>query len=238
MWGRLRQFTPARIGLRRAGDRLGSGEVLDLRSAHALARDAVHEPLDVDATRTALDALGLGPVSVVASAARDRAEYLRRPDLGRMPGADFALPPVEADVALVIADGLSATAVHEHGLPLAQAIVRALGDGLRIAPPIVATGARVALSDHIAVALGVPTVVMLIGERPGLSVPSSLGIYLTHHPQIGLPDSRRNCISNVHPPDGLGYDRAAAVLAALVHGARELGESGVRLKDTAGELPP
>ncbi|GAB3300848.1 ethanolamine ammonia-lyase subunit EutC [Epidermidibacterium keratini] len=237
LWESLRRFTPARIGLRRSGDRLGTDVVLDLRASHALARDAVHEALDVERTRDGLDSLGLGRSSVVASAARDRAEYLRRPDLGRMPGEALTLASVDADVALVVADGLSATAVHEHGLPLAKAIVDSLGASLRVAPPVVAVHARVALSDHIGAALGVSTVVMMIGERPGLSVPASLGIYLTHQPQIGLPDSRRNCISNVHPPDGLGYERAAGVLAALVRGARELGESGVRLKDTAGDLP-
>ena len=151
------------------------------------------------------------------------------------------LPPLDrrrrepergADVGFVLADGLSPRALAEHGAPLLTALVDELADHYSLAPPVIATQARVALGDHVAEAMGVRTVVVLIGERPGLSVADSLGIYLTHLPRPGRADSDRNCISNIHPPDGLGYRRAARVAAGLVGGARRLGRSGVDLKDT------
>ncbi|WP_211280614.1 ethanolamine ammonia-lyase light chain EutC, partial [Mycobacteroides salmoniphilum] len=121
----------------------------------------------------------------------------------------------------------------DHGVPLLQALHQRL-HGYSIAPLVIATQARVALGDHIGVALGVDTVLVLIGERPGLSVADSVGIYLTHNPVVGCSDAQRNCVSNIHPPEGLGYDQAAQVVAALVAGAREIGRSGVALKDMTG----
>ncbi|WP_344201841.1 ethanolamine ammonia-lyase light chain EutC, partial [Aeromicrobium alkaliterrae] len=140
----------------------------------------------------------------------------------------------EDDLVIVLADGLSPRALVDHGAGMLAALVEAFGERYRVAPPVVATQARVALGDHVGEALGVTTVVVVIGERPGLSVADSLGLYLTHAPRAGRSDADRNCISNVHPPEGLGYAVAARTAAALVAGARELGASGVRLKDQGG----
>ncbi|MFD1861260.1 ethanolamine ammonia-lyase subunit EutC [Aeromicrobium camelliae] len=236
-WDRLRAVTQSRIGQDRIGDTVSSAEVLRFRSAHALARDAVREPLDVEPLTQAIDALGLGPAVVVASQAGSREEYLRRPDLGRRP-ADLAPVPADvgADVGVVIADGLSTTAVAEHAVPMLAAIRDVFAGRLTLAPVVVATDARVALGDHVGAHLGVTTLLVLIGERPGLSVSDSLGIYLTHRPRPGRRDAERNCISNIHPPEGLGYEAAARTVAALVDGARLLGESGVRLKDSSHSI--
>ncbi|MFF2551378.1 ethanolamine ammonia-lyase subunit EutC [Nocardia sp. NPDC058058] len=243
-WSELRRTTQARIGLGRAGDALRTVDVLELRAAHAAARDAVHNPLDVESLAAQVNALGLGAVAHVRSRAADRSEYLRRPDLGRLPSnsevpAGQGLSAVAhsgADIGVVLADGLSPLALAEHGVLMLAALVDALGDRLTFAPPVIATQARVALGDHIGAALGVRTLLVLIGERPGLSVADSLGIYLTHLPEPGRADSERNCISNIHPPEGLGYTRAAQVAATLVDGARRLGRSGVDLKDTSAEI--
>ncbi|MDO1479024.1 ethanolamine ammonia-lyase subunit EutC [Rhodococcus ruber] len=231
-WTPLRSATQARIGLGRAGDGLPTARVLEFRAAHAAARDAVHQPLDVAALTTEVERLGLGTPVVVASRAGDRGEYLRRPDLGRLPADLSAVPATGADVGVVLADGLSPRALAEHGAALLEAIVAALPRHLSVAPPVIATSARVALGDHIGGALGVRTVLVLIGERPGLSVADSLGVYLTHDPRPGRADAERNCVSNIHPPEGLGYAAAARVVAGLVDGARRLGRSGVELKDT------
>lgn len=235
IWSVLRQSTQSRIGLGRSGDGLPTNRVLEFNTAHAAARDAVHTPLDAEALAGRVDALGLGTPQVVASRARDRAEYLRRPDLGRLPadGALDVLAPEGADIGIVLADGLSPRALADHGIPLLQALHAEL-KGYTIAPIVVATQARVALGDHIGSALGAGTVLVLIGERPGLSVADSLGIYLTHNPAAGCNDAQRNCISNIHPPEGLGYQQAARVAASLVAGARQLGRSGVDLKDMSG----
>lgn len=243
-WARLRTVTQARIGLGRVGDALPTARVLEFRAAHAAARDAVHTPLDVEALRTRVTALDIGAPIAVRSRARDRAEYLRRPDLGRIPELTGAggighvemmpgLPHTGADIGFVLADGLSARAVAEHAPAVLAALLEALRPRYTLAPPVIATQARVALGDHIGAALGVSTVLVLIGERPGLSVADSLGIYLTHHPRPGRTDAERNCVSNIHPPDGLGYTHAAAVVAGLIAGARRLGRSGVDLKDAS-----
>ncbi|MGW0041530.1 ethanolamine ammonia-lyase subunit EutC [Rhodococcus sp. NPDC003348] len=232
-WDLLRSYTQARIGLGRIGNALPTRRHLEFVAAHAAARDAVHLPLDVARVADRVRTLGLGEPSVVASAAPDRAIYLRRPDLGRVPGEPIPVPSGGPyDLGIALCDGLSSTALSAHGPDLAAAIVAAL-PGLTVAPPVIATQARVALGDHIGEALGVTTMLVLIGERPGLSVADSVGVYLTHHPRPGRSDAQRNCVSNVHPPDGLGYEHAARVVAALVDGARRLGASGVALKDTS-----
>lgn len=235
-WEPLRGLTQARIGLGRVGVSLPTVRTLELQAAHASARDAVHEPLDVAALAADLARLGLGPASHVPSLARDRATYLRRPDLGRLPDPDAlaalaALGAPPPDVALVVADGLSPRAVAAHAAPTVEALRAHLSPDLRLAPPVIATQARVALGDHVGAALGARTVLVLIGERPGLSVADSLGIYLTHDPRPGRVDAERNCVSNVHPPDGLAHREAARIVAGLVAGARRLGRSGVDLKD-------
>lgn len=235
-WAALRQLTPARIGLGRAGDALTTRDQLELRLAHARARDAVHAALDVPALRSAL-ADG-GPVLTAASAAGDRARYLQRPDLGRTlaGGMTEQLPAVGGDLAFVLADGLSPVAVQAHAPALVQAITARL-PGWQLAPVVIATQARVALGDEIGAALGVRFVAVLIGERPGLSAADSLGIYLTHAPRPGRMDSERNCISNVRPPVGLSYEQAADTFVALLHRADHLGLTGVGLKDeTTQEL--
>ncbi|GAB6897439.1 ethanolamine ammonia-lyase subunit EutC [Kineosporia succinea] len=260
-WDPLRATTQARIGLGRVGDGMPTSRVLDFRLAHAIARDAVHEPLDVPALLGSLVGSGLcapmvdasvasgssvpppggngeprlGPPVVVTSRAGDRATYLRRPDLGRLPADLSPVPATGADVGFVLADGLSARALQTHGVPLLRALVQALPPTLTLAPPVVATQARVGLGDHVGAALGVGTVLVLIGERPGLSVADSLGIYLTHRPEPGRADSDRNCVSNVHAPGGLPYEVAARVAGGLIAGARQLGRSGVALKDTSRE---
>lgn len=236
-WAAMRRTTQSRIGLGRTGDTMALRDVLAFRAAHAQARDAVHVPVDVEALVADLEARGLGTPHVVASQVADRGEYLRRPDLGRLPHSLDDVPAdVGADIGIVVADGLSGQALTDHAPALVEALRDALVPTYSLAPLVVATNARVALADHVAERMGVETLLVLIGERPGLSVPSSLGIYLTHRPRPGRRDSERNCISNVHPPDGLDYAHAARIVAALVAGARQLGESGVRLKDTSRAL--
>ncbi|ONG52316.1 ethanolamine ammonia-lyase [Pseudoroseomonas deserti] len=228
-WSRLRQATPARIGLGRAGDAPPLQAVLDFQLAHARARDAVHTPLDIPGI---LAGLGDTPHHIVHSRAVERGLYLRRPDLGRVLAEDSraALPAGQWDAVFIIADGLSATAVQRHAVPLWEATVAKL-TGWKLAPVVVATGARVALSDEIGAALGAGLAVMLIGERPGLSVADSLGVYLTWAPKPGLKDSARNCISNIHLSGGLSYAAASAKLAWLMTEARHRRLTGVALKD-------
>lgn len=244
-WAPLRATTSARIGLGRAGNAVPTSELLAFGAAHAAARDAVHLPLDVDAVVAGLSGLGIGTPVVIASAAPDRATYLTRPDLGRVPrggaigpagasGPTRAAPP-ERDLAVVVADGLSSEAVHRHAVAVIGELLPLLG-ALTVAPPVVATQARVALGDHIGAALGAKLVLALIGERPGLSSSDSLGAYLTWDPRPGVLDSARNCVSNIRPPHGLDHATAARTIARLVAGARELGATGVRLKGGAGEL--
>ena len=204
-WEDLRLSTQARIGLGRAGDALPTHRVLEFRSAHAAARDAVHMPLDVDAFSSSVERVGIGTPTTVTSRAGDRAEYLRRPDLGRVPADLSSIPAGQFDLGFVLSDGLSPRALMDHGAGMLEALVAELSEDYSIASPVIATQARVALGDHIAGALGARTVVVLIGERPGVSVADTLGIYLTHLPGPGKSDADRNCISNIHPPDGLGY---------------------------------
>lgn len=228
-WAVLRGATRARVALGRAGDALPTARELEFRAAHAVARDAVHAPLDADRVRVALPGT---EVLEVWSAAADRAEYLQRPDLGRRLAEGTALPSSGADLAIVIADGLSPRAVHEHAAGLVTALLERL-TGWSVAPVVLAHEARVALGDEIGAALGVRAVVVLVGERPGLSSADSLGVYLTWDPRPGRVDAERNCVSNVRPPHGLGYGQAARTVTALLAGARELGASGVALKDEA-----
>jgi ethanolamine ammonia-lyase small subunit len=232
-WDVLRLTTQSRIGLGRTGDALPTRRVLEFNAAHASARDAVHEPLDTEAFVPRIAAVGLGDPLLVTSRASTRGEYLRRPDLGRTPQDLSGIEKGDYDVGFVLADGLSPRALVDHGVGLLQALVAVFDGAYSLAPPVIATQARVALGDHIAQAMGVRTLIVLIGERPGLSVADSLGIYLTHLPRPGLTDADRNCISNIHPPDGLSYQQAAVVTAGLVRGARKLGASGVKLKDTS-----
>lgn len=250
-WTRLRSFTNARLALGRAGDSLPTNEVLEFALAHAQARDAVHNVLDVESIARDLKASGFESITV-QSAARDRAEYLRRPDLGRKlsdtsrsllerchPDPECSEGEGSASsnesrreapsAAFIIADGLSAIAPARHAVPVLREIASKL-EGRQIAPIIVATQARVALGDEIGELLNTEMTIMLIGERPGLSSPDSLGIYLTYRPRIGCTDADRNCISNVRP-EGLSYEVAARKLHYLMTAAPKIGASGIALKD-------
>ena len=234
-WTRLTGLTAARIALGRAGPALPTREVLALALAHAQARDAVHAPFDTDAVARGLEALGHATVEV-ASAAPDRETYLRRPDLGRKlsDAGRRALERTEVrgiDLVLVVADGLSSAAVHAHAVPLVAALAPYVERaGWSVGPVVIAIQARVALGDEIGERLGAGMVALLVGERPGLSSPDSLGVYLTHAPRVGRTDAERNCISNIRP-QGLSYEEAAFKLAWHIAEARRLGLTGVGLKD-------
>ncbi|MGI4885618.1 MAG: ethanolamine ammonia-lyase subunit EutC [Janthinobacterium lividum] len=239
-WAGLQAFTAARIALGRTGTSEPLRAALAFRLAHAHARDAVYSALDTDRLLAELPALGL-PVLRVHSQAADRPAYLQRPDRGRQLAAESrralaARGPGPCDVAVVLADGLSATAVNAHAAPLLAALLPPLrAAGCRLGPLVLAAQARVALGDETGQLLGARLVLVLIGERPGLSAPDSLGAYLTHGPRPGLTDAARNCVSNIRPA-GLGYAAAADTLFFLLREALRRGLSGVGLKDESGRL--
>ena len=238
VWVRLRQLTPARIGLGRAGSSLPTAALLDFELAHARARDAVHAGFDAELLAGELSKAGFGEALTVASQAQDRTEYLSRPDLGRLlddESRSRLQAAARCTLAIVIADGLSAVAPMRHAAPLLKEVLQS-GIVPETVTVVVANRARVALGDAIGELLGAELVVMLIGERPGLSSPDSLGIYLTWAPRIGRTDAERNCISNVRP-EGLPYAEAAKRLRYLVGEARRLQLSGVSLKDDSEGRP-
>ena len=240
LWATLRRSTAARIGLARTGASLATtGPLLDFRLAHARARDAVHAPLDEPKLLADLRSLGL-PVVAVSSAVRDRAQYLLRPDLGRqLADADQALLAARGepnDVVFVVTDGLSACAVQSHAQPLlAQVLPDLAHAGWQVAPLVLVRLGRVAIGDAVARALNADSVVVLIGERPGLSAPDSMGAYLTWQPGPQTTDAQRNCISNIRP-EGIGYADAAFRLTHLLMAMRARRISGVALKDTTERL--
>jgi ethanolamine ammonia-lyase small subunit len=233
----LRNFTTARVGLGAAGVSLPTREVLAFQLAHARARDAVHAELDIPALKHEL-----GDFITVHSEAPDRATYLRRPDLGRRLDSEsrgrIAEKSGQFDVAFVIADGLSAQAVQRHAPRILElALPELKAPAWRIAPLVVAQQGRVAIGDEIGQALGADLVVVLIGERPGLSSPDSLGVYLTWQPRPGRTDAERNCISNIHA-DGLSYPAAVQRLVFLLTESRNRRLSGVRLREeSVGQVP-
>ena len=235
-WAGLRAFTPARIGLGRSGVSQPTGALLEFSLAHAQARDAVHTALDAASLAVELALAGFTPLHA-HSQATDRAHYLRRPDLGRRLNESsrqrlHAARPGTAerpDLIFVVADGLSALAIARHALPMLSAARERLS-GCSIGPVVIAEQARVALGDEIGELMNARAVALLVGERPGLSSPDSLGIYLTWSPKIGRTDAERNCISNIRP-EGLSFRQAAETLATLLTGARALGATGVALKD-------
>lgn len=235
---RLRAFTEARIGLGRSGAGLPTAAHLDFAEAHARARDAVHSDFEADEIAKSLEAAGHETVRV-ESQAGDRATYLRRPDLGRRlsEASRERLSAIEGgpfDLVVIIADGLSATAVNSHAAAVAQNLLGAMPKDWRIAPVVIASGARVALSDPIGEAMGAKIALMLVGERPGLSAANSLGAYLTFAPRPGRSDADRNCVSNIRP-GGLKPEVAGEKLAGLVTRAAELGLSGTKLKDDSDD---
>jgi ethanolamine ammonia-lyase small subunit len=235
-WLHLRRHTPARIALGRTGVSLPTQEVLRFALAHAQARDAIHVPLAGDVLVDALTAQGWLGTLLLESRAPDQQAYLMRPHQGRRlhpeSAARLADMPVSQpiDLLLVVGDGLSSLGIQQHSVPLLAAIRDALPADLRLGPLVLVRHARVAVADEIGEILGAGMTAMLIGERPGLSAPDSVGIYLTHRPRIGLQDAQRNCISNVRPA-GQSFAAAAYRLAWLVTEAQRLGQTGIGLKD-------
>ena len=238
-WQALRQLTQARIGLGRSGVSLPTAAQLDFQLAHARARDAVHAQLDAGALAQVLTAAGQECL-VLHSAAADRHTYLQRPDLGRRLDApsraalerhEQPAPGAGCDLAVVIADGLSALAIERNAAPFLLALLARLApENCALAPIVIVRQGRVAIGDEVGQLLGASAVLVLIGERPGLSSPDSMGLYLTWGPRVGLTDAARNCISNVRVA-GLSCDAAAGKLHYLWSQARERGMSGVGLKD-------
>ncbi|MFG1349812.1 ethanolamine ammonia-lyase subunit EutC [Xanthobacter autotrophicus] len=239
-WAIFSRHTPARIALGRTGASLPTEEVLRFALAHAQARDAVHTGFDADGVAGEVESLGFATLRV-SSAAPARDVYLRRPDLGRrLSDASRAKLAAAAgnpvDLVLVVADGLSAAAIHAQTLPFLAAfkpfVARA---GWSLAPVVIASGARVALGDEVGALLKAQACVLLVGERPGLSSPDSLGLYLTFDPKVGRTDAERNCISNVRP-DGLSFEVAAFKLAWHIREALRRQITGVALKDESDLL--
>lgn len=232
-WRDLRRFTDARIALGRVGNALPTAAHLDFQEAHARARDAVWSSLDVARLETEIAPLGL-PIERVTSRAEERRRFLLRPDLGRRLAEKTKLPKAPGSIALVVADGLCASGVQQQAPALLRILVPALGQaGFTPSPIVIAEQARVALGDDVAEAMEGIAVIMLIGERPGLSATDSMGLYLTWNARRGSNDAMRNCISNIRP-GGLPADIAAAKALWLLVEARKLGATGVALKD---EMP-
>ncbi len=237
-WEPLRRHTPARIALGRSGISIPSAQQLEFQLAHAQARDAVHRPFDVRRTAEAIEAVGV-PTLSAHSAAPDRASYLQRPDWGRQLDAASAQAlkswhrGEEHDLGIVVADGLSALAMERHAAPFLAALLAELQrdePAWRMTPAVLVEQARVAIGDDIAELLAARMVMVLIGERPGLSSPDSMGIYLTWAPRRGRTDAERNCISNVRP-GGQDYPEAARRAAWLLRAASAGERTGVMLKD-------
>lgn len=246
-WGQLRQFTAARIALGRCGASLPTQPHLVFQLAHARARDAVHQALDVPQLLADAEAAGVaqsGEMLVLHSQASDRLEYLQRPDLGRRLN-DASRERLQAlfrpagnvyDIAIVVVDGLSSLAVAQNAVPLLSALRDLPGvDTVRLAPLAIVEEGRVAIGDEVGELLGARLVLLLIGERPGLSSPDSMGAYLTWAPRVGLSDAARNCISNIRP-EGLPCDKAAHKVHYLLREMQARQLSGVGLKDETGAL--
>jgi len=240
-WISLNRFTRARIAQGRAGHALPTRAMLEFQLAHAEARDAVQLPWDLHAFAEQLRQAGEETL-LLETPVTDRYEYLRRPDLGRLLTEESKsrlenLPGAAIDIALIVSNGLSSTAMDRHGIPLLQALLQGYrARHYRIAPVALIANGRVALLDAVGSALAARVAVIIVGERPGLSAADSLGIYLTFAPQPGNTDAERNCISNIHPPDGLGYAAAADKLLYLTDEALRRGISGVALKDESAGL--
>lgn len=231
---RLRRLTPARVQLGRYGSAQPTHALLEFNLAHARARDAVHEEL---APGDLLDALAGQRTVEVNSCAVDRDTFLRRPDLGRSLDSEDAAKLVSenADLTIVLADGLSAQAVRKSAASVALAMIDNL-KGWRIAALVIARQARVAIGDEIGEALGSRAVVVLIGERPGLTAPDSLGAYITWAPRRGRADSERNCVSNIRSPEGLSAANAADQISKLLRSAQSEGRTGITLNMRAGRI--
>lgn len=238
-WRRLREFTSARVAIGRSGSGVPTAAHLQFQWDHARARDAVYSTLDTDRLCNELKSIGLQPIQLY-SAAPDRRIYLQRPDFGRRLSAEsrssLAGTETLCDVAFVLADGLSAAAINAHAMPLLKSVLPGLiEEKWRVGPVCVVEQGRVAIGDEIGEALGASMTVVLIGERPGLSAPDSMGIYLTWNPHPGTTDNSRNCISNVRA-EGLSYEVAAQKLLYLMTEAKRRRLSGIELKEAAQTL--
>ncbi|MCB8876539.1 ethanolamine ammonia-lyase subunit EutC [Acidisoma silvae] len=235
----LRKFTAARIGLGRSGPGIATPDHLAFRAAHALARDAVHTELDLAALAASLSPLGL-PVLRVESRAPDQQTYLTRPDFGRRL-SDASVTALQAreqgeEIAVLVAGGLSAFATASHAANLLALLVPGFRQaGLTVGPICIAPRGRVALGDEVGALLGARLVLVLIGERPGLSSPDSLGAYITVAPRLGRTDADRNCISNIRP-EGMVLAEAARRILWLTDQAMTRGISGVSLKDDSDRV--
>ena len=241
--GDLKDLTPARVALGRSGASLPTSALLDFTLDHARARDAVHAAFDAARLVAGIGELGLRAVEV-KSRAGSRRLYLGRPDLGRRLDEASArklaglADAARGRVAIVIGDGLSPTAVHAHALGLLRHLLSQLSASrIEVGPIIIAAGARVALGDEVGEILGASLAVMLIGERPGLSAPDSLGAYLTYAPKVGRTDADRNCVSNIHR-EGLSYEEAAFKIAWLIRQGISRKVTGIALKDESGDGTP
>jgi ethanolamine ammonia-lyase small subunit len=240
-WASLRRHTDARIGLGRSGISQPTAPQLAFQQAHARARDAVHIPLDVRQLQSDLAEAGLQSL-LLHSQAEDRATYLQRPDKGRRLDADSAAllkqlgeQQPASDATIVIADGLSSTAVQRHAARVAAEVDQRLSaEGLTRSPVCIVQQGRVAVGDEVGELLGSRVMILLVGERPGLSSPDSLGIYYTYNPRVGLTDAARNCISNIRPA-GISPQDAAERLLWLVRESLQRKLSGVELKDESGD---
>ncbi|MVN74980.1 ethanolamine ammonia-lyase subunit EutC [Hymenobacter sp. HMF4947] len=239
-WAGLQAFTAARIALGRSGTSVPLGAALAFKLAHAHARDAVYSQLNTSELLATIPSLQL-PTLQVRSRAQNRQEYLQRPDWGRQLSEESRAQLREqargsCDVAIILADGLSATAINDHAGPLLGLLVPLLRQaGFQLGPIMLAEQARVAIGDEIGQLLGARLTLVLIGERPGLSAPHSLGAYFTYGPRPGLTDEARNCVSNIRP-EGLPYPAAATKLFYLVQEALRRQLSGVGLKDQSDLL--
>ena len=234
-WESLKAFTNARIALGRTGIATPLKEILDFRMCHAHARDAVYSILKINELMGSLELFQM-PIVLVKSKANDRTVYLQRPDLGRKLNDASANDlrnetSHSADVAIVIADGLSATAINEHAFHVIKKLIPLLKQSvLTLTPLVIAEQARVAIADEIGSILQAKLSLILIGERPGLSSPDSMGAYITYQPMPGKTDESRNCISNIRP-QGLGYDLATEKISKLIKASLQIKLSGIRLKE-------
>jgi len=236
----LRQFTAARIGIGRTGTSIPINQSLELKLAHAHARDAVYSELDIDKLSADLKQFEL-PVLILHSKAAYREQYLQRPDLGRELD-ETSVNTVKdyshdkTDIVIIIADGLSATGVNHNTIGLLKILMPQLQtSGFKLAPICLVKQGRVAVADHIGMCLKAKLAIILIGERPGLSSADSMGAYITYNPKVGLTDESRNCISNIRP-HGLTFKMASKKISYLIQEAFKLKLSGVGLKDNAGSL--
>ncbi|MGZ8200997.1 MAG: ethanolamine ammonia-lyase subunit EutC [Methylosarcina sp.] len=235
-WNSLKQFTPARIALGRAGMSLPTGASLEFQLAHALARDAVHIPLDFAGLEQRLRACGVS-TATLKTRAETRQRYLQRPDLGRLLSESATArlqqtSPIPADAVVVVADGLSSKAIEHHAVPFLSLLLPELHEkGYSLPPVCLVKLGRVAIGDAVAEHYAARLCIILIGERPGLSSPDSMGIYFTYRARSGVStDADRNCISNIHQ-NGLSYEQALKKLLFLINESEKLQLSGVRLKD-------